>query len=717
MNKYDKKHLSNVDKYQRQIDTIYKTAIKEASKIAGVVKNFDSNKLLSFDDYPETKKLVDNLLNDMASSLNVAIVNGVQSEWTLANNKNNELSRQVFGDKIKELSAKQYKKYVTNNDKALEAFKERKENGLNLSDRVWNYTDQFKDEIELALDLGIGDGVSAAEIARDLKQYLKHPDMLFRRVRDKHGNLVLSQRAKNYHPGRGVYRSSYKNARRLAATETNMAYRTADYERWSDMDFVVGIEVKLSNNHNCKGVQPGLYSDICDELKGKYPKDFKFVGWHPHCRCHAEPILKTADEFLADDERIAEGKEPTNTSENEVRDTPQVFKDWIEDNKERIESAKSLPYFIKDNKELVNRITEEPKNGRSALLEQIASGIGAEYGSPMTFQEANEMRANPNYKRGGMYQTNCQSSVVANELRRRGLDVEAYGNSKAEWYMPYELGKRPEAAWLTTDGEIPTPSVIQGEINAKAFADSMTKEGRYQLWFKWEGKDSGHVITAERLADGTLRYYDAQSGKSAFEFLFSFDDIESGVNVLRLNDLNPNDKIIGGIVKAAKSKAKAPRMTMEQISWWLENAQGATSYGGINKEMLSTTKEIRRNRERFKTSEIIEAKNLQTGALKRTGEPRRNLIDHLYSLEESNAAEYAWNNPTVLRFVERSELGEVKDMTKLSAQKNIKKKINRHVTHYNLYEFDYNGKTWNVKLESLENGTEQFYCMVKTKNS
>jgi hypothetical protein len=37
---------------------------------------------------------------------------------------------------------------------------------------------------------------------------------------------------------------------------------------------------------------------------------------------------------------------------------------------------------------------------------------------------------------------------------------------------------------------------------------------------------------------------------------------------------------MNGIVKAAKSKAKAPRMSMEQISWWLENAQGATPFMG-----------------------------------------------------------------------------------------------------------------------------------------
>ena len=66
-------------------------------------------------------------------------------------------------------------------------------------------------------------------MSRDVCGYLRNPDKLFRRVRDKHGNLRLSKAAKAYHPGRGVYRSSYRNALRLTATENNMAYRTADH--------------------------------------------------------------------------------------------------------------------------------------------------------------------------------------------------------------------------------------------------------------------------------------------------------------------------------------------------------------------------------------------------------------------------------------------------------------------------------------------------------
>ena len=351
---YDKTHLRNMAAIGTRIDRIFKKATEEAAKIGVSIKAaLPDDRIFSFADFPETKKQIERLLTALQQSMETTIVNGVRSAWTLSNNKNNALVSRIFGDRVGDLSKEQYRRYFSTNGDALDAFMQRKEQGLNLSDRVWRYTTEFKREIELGLDLGIRTGESAAEMTRSLRQYLQHPDKLFRRVRDKHGNLKLSKAAKAFHPGRGVYRSSYKNARRLAATETNIAYRTSDHLRWQQMEFVVGIEIKLSNNHTLNGVP---LTDICDTLKGKYPKDFKFVGWHPHCRCHAVTVLKTEDEMAEDTRRILDGKEPTKTSTNTVRDVPPAFKSWVEDHAERIELGGNLPYFLQDNQKRVNRI-------------------------------------------------------------------------------------------------------------------------------------------------------------------------------------------------------------------------------------------------------------------------------------------------------------------------------------------------------------------------
>lgn len=429
MDKYEKKHQRNLSAYERQVSAIFNQAIKEATLIGVSIEDLADDEILSFDKLPKTKKAVSKMLNTLASNLTVCIVNGVQSSWTLANSREDELCNQVFGDTKDLLNDAQRKRYYSNNGDALQAFLDRKEAGLNLSERVWKYAEDFKEEIEMGLDLGIRDGVAANKMQKDLQQYLQHPDMLFRRVRDKYGNLQLSKRAKAYHPGAGVYRSSFKNARRLTVTETNMAYRTADYLRWQQMDFVVGIRVVKSINH------PD--TDICDELSaplgstavegpGCYPKDFKFVGWHPHCRCHSESILKTEEELMADNKRIMNGKEPTTESVNTVKDTPEAFDKWVKNNQERIESAKTLPYFIRDNKERVEKIIQDKdkKGELASIVDKIKTKGNIDYVPVSRFKEQpNEQQIIERLGGGDRTKGSCSSLAFAYAANKGGMDV------------------------------------------------------------------------------------------------------------------------------------------------------------------------------------------------------------------------------------------------------------------------------------------------------
>ena len=175
-----------------------------------------------------------------------------------------------------------------------------------------------------------------------VKGSLQEPDRLYRRVRNERGELVLSKNAKSYHPGPGQYRSSYRNAQRFTRSETNRAYRTADFERWAQLNFVVGIEIRVSDNHPER--------DICDDLAGRYPKGFKFVGWHPNCRCHAVAILASDDEISTLTDMILMGEDISKfQSKVEVKRPPKAFVMWIHNNRERMNDAASLPYFIRDN--------------------------------------------------------------------------------------------------------------------------------------------------------------------------------------------------------------------------------------------------------------------------------------------------------------------------------------------------------------------------------
>lgn len=537
-NKYDKKHLNNLSAYEQQVDRLYRQVIAKVVAIGIEMPDLKPDKLFSFDDYPVIRERVEKLLSAMQSGLSAIILNGIESEWTLANNKNNELSRQVFGDNIWKLTQEQYKRYFSTNDNARKAFTQRKVSGLNLSDKVWRYTDQFKTEIELGLDVGIRSGTSADDMTRELRDYLRNTDKLFRRVRDEHGVLQLSKRAAAFHPGQGVYRSSYKNARRLAATETNIAYRTADYERWQQLDFVVGIEIKLSNNHPVH--------DICDELKGRYPKDFKFTGWHPHCRCHAITILKTDEEIAEDTQRILDGKPLNGNSANRVDDVPEVFKNWMNDNSDRISGHSSAPYFMTDNPQYtgvrpraggVGAVTGT-KLGRAAtkaaikeyedmkptiLTEEqrtntaiIAKEMGLKGNKPMTFLEANEGRANINFGKGQAFGENCQCCVAVHEARLRGLNLTAGAYSGEKESVQYQLGEKFQDIWVNgKTGKTPQVSILKAGTDEALYGKldkAISSTGRYHVGVNY-GNGQGHVITAERLSSGKVVFYDAQSGE------------------------------------------------------------------------------------------------------------------------------------------------------------------------------------------------------------
>ena len=339
---YDKKHKENLAKRARKVQQLYDAAIKRIAQAAAPsLFDADPKKEFHFEDFPALKKEMEALMQDLGSSLQANIEDGDQESWTLSNTKNDAMVDSIIGKK--KLPAKTVKAWKHPHLEALDAFIARKEAGMNLSRRVWNLTQQFKSEMELALELGMGEGKSAAALSRDIRKYLVEPNKLFRRVRDKSGALRLSKAAAAYHPGQGVYRSSYKNALRMTATENNIAYRTADHNRWQALPFVIGIEIHISNNHPTE--------DICDLFDGKrFPKDFKFTGWHPWCRCYAVSVLASQEEMDAYTTAIMNGEDVSHWKfTGQVEKMPKEFNKWMKDNQQRIASAKNMPYFIKDN--------------------------------------------------------------------------------------------------------------------------------------------------------------------------------------------------------------------------------------------------------------------------------------------------------------------------------------------------------------------------------
>lgn len=350
---FDAQHYARTTRYARQVERLYNTACSEIAAAAGRIE-IPEDGVFSFDDFPATRRQAQGILNRLAKKVEAVIETGTRTEWQAACDKSDTFLSSIL--RTSRLSPEEAAQYQARNLEALQAFQQRKAGGLGLSQRVWKYTEEFKTAVELGIDVAVGEGRSAGQLSRDLRQYLQNPDKLFRRVRDKGGNLRLSKAASMYHPGQGVYRSSAKNAERLARTEVNMAYREAEYLRWQQLDFVVGFRVMLSNNHtttDSKGKKVPL-TDICDELAGDYPKTFKFLGWHPQCRCVVVPIMSDYDEYNDDRanrlKAIVRGKTYKSLpSRRTVRDVPAAFRSHIEAIAERAKGWKSMPYYIRDN--------------------------------------------------------------------------------------------------------------------------------------------------------------------------------------------------------------------------------------------------------------------------------------------------------------------------------------------------------------------------------
>lgn len=342
---WDMRHYRETEAYAQAVQSLYDKATLAITRAAARGK-IDPDTPFSFDMYPSVQKEMQRITEQLAERVTVVIETGSKKQWLFACDKNDAFLSSIMD--TSKLSKSRLKKMQDRNLDALAAFQGRKVDGMNLSQRVWKYVGQYKDQLENALDVGLGEGRSADELSRDVRQNLRDPNRLFRRVRDKRGNLVLSKRAAAFHPGRGVYRSSYKNAMRLTRSEINMAYRESDWQRWQSLDFVVGFEIHRSNH------EPLCECDICEKLVGRYPKTFKFKGWHPQCMCYATPILM--DEETFDENELGDLKAALRgttykhqQAKNAVADVPDGFKAWVKDHTEAQKGWASTPYFIKDN--------------------------------------------------------------------------------------------------------------------------------------------------------------------------------------------------------------------------------------------------------------------------------------------------------------------------------------------------------------------------------
>ena len=156
--------------------------------------------------------------------------------------------------------------------------------GIRLSERIW----KFHEATLTAMRQVVSEGMLARDfrgtVVQRLKRFLIISDSDMRKKE-------WIEFFKRHPPGRGVYRSAYKNAERLLRTETMRAYRVSTAEYAKRRAWVHGVRWRLSAAHS----RP----DICEEFAnadyyglgpGVYPPDATPDSAHPHCMCYLELV-------------------------------------------------------------------------------------------------------------------------------------------------------------------------------------------------------------------------------------------------------------------------------------------------------------------------------------------------------------------------------------------------------------------------------------------
>lgn len=151
-------------------------------------------------------------------------------------------------------------------------FRRQEGTGLSISRRVWDLRDGHLTRMRRVIAAGIGNGRPAAAIAKDIKGMT---------TVGKLSKAELRQTPTE----RGVYKSAYKNALRLARTETNQAYQEAEIEYAKAKGYKKMWNVSVGKR----------VTDVCDDLAGNiYDAEDVPPLPHPNCSCFLTTVLPEA---------------------------------------------------------------------------------------------------------------------------------------------------------------------------------------------------------------------------------------------------------------------------------------------------------------------------------------------------------------------------------------------------------------------------------------
>ena len=124
---YYRQHLRNLNYFSELVRKDYDNVINSVVDLTQYI-SLNSKSELYWRNNPEVDKAVNKLITDLNTNVYGHIVEGINTEWELANEMNNTVTKIVFGKNLSKLSKAIKDKYLSGNADALKNFITRKTN-------------------------------------------------------------------------------------------------------------------------------------------------------------------------------------------------------------------------------------------------------------------------------------------------------------------------------------------------------------------------------------------------------------------------------------------------------------------------------------------------------------------------------------------------------------------------------------------------------------
>lgn len=317
-----KAYLETLDKKARlAIEREYDKLIKDISGSSLVRHQMDSDLLPTLGQLTQIDAFINKRLTQFFNQ--IYLITSTQSieAWKTGEILQGKVAKRAMPQKL--YTALQKTAIFEHRQQTMQRFQMNKAT-FTQSANVWR--EGTSEQIRLAIELNIAEGKGADVLARQLRQYLREPDRVYRRFkiyqRDIKGKPIIGKDGKPiqrielrrqytnsagkkvwrvesepYSPGRGVYRSSLKNALRMARNEIVKSYRTSQIETMRANPAIRGLKIQVSNNHTFLNAEGKAIpyewemDEICLHAQGSYPLDWIWDGWHVNCYDDQSEVL------------------------------------------------------------------------------------------------------------------------------------------------------------------------------------------------------------------------------------------------------------------------------------------------------------------------------------------------------------------------------------------------------------------------------------------